>query len=142
MSGDQIGETDPTTLQVRALETMSLQALRDQWRSRYGPPPTFRSAPLLRRLLAWRLQAEAFGGLNEPTRLALRRSGARQEDARLRPGAKLSREWRGVVHEVEVVDGGYLHDGRLHPSLSAAATAIAGSRWNGPRFFGLRSEGP
>ena len=53
-------------------------------------------------------------------------------------GATLSRTWKGKRVEVEVVEEGFRWDGTLFPSLSAAATAIAGSRWNGPRFFGLR----
>lgn len=39
-----------------------------------------------------------------------------------------------------VEEDGFRLEDRLFPSLSAAATAIAGSRWNGPRFFGLRQE--
>jgi hypothetical protein len=53
-------------------------------------------------------------------------------------GAKLHREWQGRVVEVVVEADGFRRDGRTYLSLSAAATAIAGSRWNGPRFFGLR----
>lgn len=37
---------------------------------------------------------------------------------------------------------GFLCDGLVYASLSAAATAIAGTRWNGPRFFGLRANRP
>ena len=40
--------------------------------------------------------------------------------------------------EVEVTENGFSHDGEIYNSLSAVATAIAGTRWNGPRFFGLR----
>ena len=53
-------------------------------------------------------------------------------------GATLRREWRGRTVEVVVEADGFRWEGRTYPSLSAAATAIAGTRWNGPRFFGLR----
>ena len=51
----------------------------------------------------------------------------------------LRREWQGRIIQVTVEEEGFRHGGRFFKSLSAAATAIAGTRWNGPRFFGLRS---
>jgi len=56
----------------------------------------------------------------------------------LRAGTILSREWNGATHRVVVVDGGFLWDGSTYDSLSKVAFAITGTRWNGPRFFGLR----
>ena len=56
-----------------------------------------------------------------------------------RGGTRLVREWQGVRHEVvAMTDGGYLYRGERHRSLSQVARVITGSRWNGPRFFGLR----
>ena len=55
-------------------------------------------------------------------------------------GARLRREWQGRLVEVEVEPEGFRWQDTLYPSLSAAATAIAGTRWNGPRFFGLRNS--
>jgi len=49
---------------------------------------------------------------------------------------------KGVRHEVVVVEGGFLHQGETHKSLSQIARSITGSRWNGPRFFGLREDAP
>jgi hypothetical protein len=56
-------------------------------------------------------------------------------------GARLIREWNGTTHVVDVVDGGYLWNGEQHRSLSAIARAITGTRWSGPRFFGIGSGG-
>jgi hypothetical protein len=42
--------------------------------------------------------------------------------------------------EVVVAQDGFHWNGKAYRSLSAAATAIAGSRWNGPRFFGMRQS--
>jgi hypothetical protein len=93
-------------------------------------------------MLAWRIQAEAFGALDRTTRRQLRRRGAlKPEGLDLGVGARLRREWQGCVVEVEVEPTGFRWQGTLYPSLSAAATAIAGTRWNGPRFFGLREPG-
>jgi hypothetical protein len=93
-------------------------------------------------MLAWRLQAERDGGMETSVRRAMRRPGALRGLAVLPPGTRLSREWKGVRHDV-IVEG----DGRLrwedgvYSSLSEVARAITGTRWNGPRFFGLREEG-
>jgi hypothetical protein len=93
----------------------------------------------LRHLLAHRLQVEAFGGLDEETKRLLARSGPVEAEGRhLGLGARLTRNWQGREVTVVVEQQGFRWEDRLFPSLSAAATAIAGSRWNGPRFFGLR----
>lgn len=57
------------------------------------------------------------------------------------PGVQLAREWGGRVHTVTVLDDGYAWEGATYPSLSRIAQAITGTRWNGPRFFGLRETG-
>ena len=136
------GGTD-LTAEIERLETLDLEALRGLWRQRVGSRLRLRSPELLRLLLAWRLQAAAHGGLDPETRRRLRRRGRVQaEGLELGVGARLRREWRGRTVEVVVEEDGFRWDDRLYPSLSAAATAIAGSRWNGPRFFGLRRPGP
>lgn len=125
--------------EVSRLSGMDLDALRAAWQAAYGPPPKLRSVELLRLTLAWRLQAEAHGGLDRETRRKLARTGPVQaEGLGLGIGTVLTREWQGRRVEVVVEPGGFRHEGELHPSLSAVASAIAGSRWNGPRFFGLR----
>lgn len=126
------------TLEVRALARLDLEGLRDEWRRRYGPPPRLRSRELLSHLLAWRIQADAFGGLDAETRAALAMRSTPLAAPTLQPGVRLEREWRGVTEVVEVVHGGFLWRGRTFPSLSKVALAITGVKWNGPRFFGLR----
>ena len=125
--------------QVEALEEMALPALRDAWRERFGAPPSIRSAEMLRLLLAWRIQAVALGSLDQSMRAALARTGrVVAEGQDLGVGAILRRTWNGEDHVVTVTENGFEWQGRTFRSLSAVATAIAGSRWNGPRFFGLR----
>jgi len=93
-------------------------------------------------MLAWRLQAERDGGMETSVRRAMRRPGASRGLAALPPGARLSREWKGVRHDVIVEKEGRLRwGGGVYNSLSEVARAITGTRWNGPRFFGLREEG-
>jgi Protein of unknown function (DUF2924) len=125
---------------VTEIETFDLEGLRSAWRERYGAPPPLRSAPILRQLLAWRLQAQALGGLDAVTRKALARSGPVQaEGKQLGVGARLTRIWKGREVSVVVEEQGFRWEDEVFPSLSAAATAIAGTQWNGPRFFGLRN---
>jgi hypothetical protein len=129
--------------EVEALAGLDLAGLRAAWSARYGCPPPLRSVELLRLMLAWRLQAEAFGALDRETRRRLQRRGAIEaEGLTLGVGARLRREWQGRIVEVVVEAAGFRWQGTLYPSLSAAATAIAGTRWNGPRFFGLRELRP
>ncbi|MEO0419068.1 MAG: DUF2924 domain-containing protein [Pseudomonadota bacterium] len=127
--------------EVEGLAKLDLDGLRHFWRARFGAPSSLRSEPILRQLIAWRLQANAYGGLDEETRRLLARSGPVQaEGQHLGPGARLTRIWKGREVTVIVEKNGFRWDDQVFPSLSAAATAIAGTRWNGPRFFGLRGS--
>lgn len=133
MSGVRIEDS------IRVIEQLDLDGLRSEWARHYGAPPALRSVTILRLMLAWRLQADAHGGLDCDTRRALAKKGRiKAEGLELGVGARLTRQWQGRTHEVIVEADGFRWEGRTHRSLSAVATAIAGSRWNGPRFFGLR----
>lgn len=124
---------------VQQIGAMDLEELRGFWKQRYGTPPALRSLPIMRRQLAWRFQADHFGGLDAATRKALARKGSPEpEGLELGIGARLTRNWKGKRIEVTVEEQGFRWKGELYPSLSATARAITGIRWNGPRFFGLR----
>ena len=124
---------------VEALAGLDLEALRVTWQKHFGFPPKLRSTELLRHLLAWRLQAEVHGGLDRESRRRLARRGAvAPEGQHLGLGAVLRRDWQGRRIEAVVEADGFRWEGKLYPSLSAVARAVTGSRWNGPRFFGLR----
>ena len=136
--------------QLVALETMDAAGLREAWRRLYrvSPPPRLRR-DLLLLAVGWKLQEQALGGLDAATRrrlaaLAASLSGeGRPPNAaagRLKPGAKLIREWHGTVHSVTVLEEGYEWNGSRWSSLSAIAQRITGARWSGPRFFGLTSS--
>ena len=126
---------------IAEIEELDLEGLRRFWKQRYGPHPSLRSASIMRQLLAWRVQVQAVGGLDEATRKALSRSGPVQPVGKhLGVGARLTRIWKGREVTVVVEEDGFRWEDRLFSSLSAAATAIAGTRWNGPRFFGLRES--
>jgi hypothetical protein len=127
-------------VQVRALATLDIAALREEWCRRYGPPPRFRSTDLLSRMLAWRIQADALGGLDDVTLRMLASDRVMPSPVEFAPGTRLAREWRGKRHEVEIAAEGVRYQGQSYRSLSEVARAITGTRWNGLRFFGLRQE--
>lgn len=132
------------------VETARLSELRDIWTEKLGsPPPPLRSREIFRRMLAYRLQAAALGDLSPSAKRRLATLEARRTNSdsktkpaavRLGAGALLIREWKGVQHEVRVIAGGFNHEGVTYKSLSEVARVIAGTRWNGPLFFGLRDK--
>jgi len=77
------------------------------------------------------------GGLDAQTRALLRKEPSNL-DSLLVPGTLIAREWKGERHEVEATENGFLYKGQEWRSLSEVARSIAGTRRNGPKFFGLR----
>jgi hypothetical protein len=123
---------------IDEVERLNLQGLRDTWRRYLGALPPVRSRDLLRRMLAFELQARVYGGLSPELKRKLRRgTSAKPPKASLQPGTMLIREWRGERHTVHVLPEGFEHLGNRYKSLSEVARAITGARWSGPRFFGL-----
>jgi hypothetical protein len=164
--------------ELTALERLDFGALRLQWRNRWGRrAPAGLPKALLFRVMAYRLQAEAFGDLDPQIKRLLDRLGEQkpqanpqanstsseisgEEDASqpkapprsqgrahdapmvLKPGAVLSREWRGRMERVTAIKEGFSWNGKSYGSLSAAAFAITGVKWNGSRFFfGAKGRG-
>ena len=142
--GREVGPDPGPEAQARTTEPEAplsgLEALRAEWRRLYGPPPEVRSVELLSLMLAWRQQAAQEGGLDAATRRLLRRPLASGAARIALTGSRLIREWQGERHEVTVQGrDGYLYRGETFRSLSEVARRITGTRWNGPRFFGLRA---
>ena len=129
------------SLKVADIEAMDRAALLAAWSYLFQTPvPKGLSQSLLRRFLAFEVQARQLGGLPKGFRADLdkRADGkAVRSDSRLRPGGRLLREWNGATHSVEVTDDGFRWNGQTYRSLSSVARAITGARWSGPRFFGL-----
>lgn len=126
---------------------MSRQQLKERWRAlfRAAPPAAF-TPDLLARGIAWRLQEKALGGLSADARRAIGVGEAGERDAAkrkaasrrsLRPGNRLVRRWRGRTYVVDVREDGLVYDGERFSSLSIIAGKITGTRWSGPKFFGL-----
>jgi hypothetical protein len=142
--------------EIVRLRGLDLGGLRARWHTafrRRAPPHLPRH--LLFRILAYRLQAGRLGDLDADSRRLLDRIGSESLDRidrlvadlnrsrnELRPGTLLTREWDGQLQRVTVLADGFSWNGNTYGSLSKVAFAITGSRWNGPRFFGLRDRAP
>ena len=136
-------------VELDRLARMALPELRAFWAARWGDPPDYRARDHLLRALAYRLQAEAHGGLSSRLRKDVAILGAKFAGDRgfnpapaivLKPGSSLVREWGGRRHEVSVVAEGYVYDGERFSSLSKVATRITGTKWNGLVFFGVKAR--
>ncbi len=130
-----------------ALADMTKDALRIEWRRVFRTAPPDLGADLLRRGIAWQMQAKQHGGLS---REALRRLSAIAAGepvgaecapgCRPKPGTRLVREWNGKTLVVLVTEAGFVFEDRSYGSLSEIARAVTGTRWSGPRFFGLKAK--
>jgi hypothetical protein len=143
---------DEIARELALLAQSPIAVLRAHWRGEFRsePPPPF-GPDLLRRSLAYKLQENAYGKLAAGTQRELDRMVAQLEKTpsarptlprRIKPGSVLVRDWKGKSYRVSVLARGFEHDGRTYESLSEIARLITGTRWNGPRFFGLRAGSP
>ena len=146
-------QPDPPDLDVEIarLRDLDLGGLRRRWHTELGQAaPHHLPRHLLLRILAYRLQAARWGGLDRQCEHLLDRSDSpeaagqraadRQGTLNIQPGAVLAREWKGRMQRVAVLADGFAWNGTTYPSLSKVAFVITGTRWNGPRFFGLRGK--
>ncbi|MGE3993031.1 DUF2924 domain-containing protein [Pseudorhodoplanes sp.] len=139
-------------VEVARLRDLDVPSLRARWRTAFRrSPPEHLPRHLLFRVLAYRLQAEHLGDLDNDCRRLLDETATPEAAGKnaatagsrvteLKPGTILGREWNGHMHRVTVMFDGFAWSGTTYPSLSKVALAITGTRWNGPRFFGLRQK--
>jgi hypothetical protein len=125
---------------IAVIERLDRGGCLDLWRDVFGrPPPKYLSSQFMKRVLIWDLQNKQLRTLSARTERRLRQvASGKTPPAKARPGSHLVREWNGRTYQVEVVDGGYVMDGKSWRSLSAIARHITGARWSGPRFFGVQ----
>ncbi len=142
--------------EIAHLRGLDLKGLRSRWQSVFQrPPPIHLPRHLLFAIIAYRIQADRFGDLDHETSQVLDRTDAKdtgavmserlvsfdQKRTQLTPGTVLVREWDRQSQRVMVMADGFAWNGQTYDSLSKVAFAITGTRWNGPRFFGLRDKG-
>ncbi len=138
-------------IEIARLRGLDVGELRARWHTvfrRRAPPHLPRY--LLFRILAYRLQADRLGQLDNESRRLLDRIGSGSAErigrlvadlnlprTELQPGTLLTREWDGHLQRVMVLADGFSWNGETYRSLSKVAFAMTGTRWSGPRFFGL-----
>lgn len=128
--------------------TAPIGGLRNRYKALFGTDPPKAFGPdLLRRCVTHRIQTDAYGGLSRPTQRLLDRmagtTGAKSDannemSRRIKSGSEIVRTWKGRSYRVTVTHDGFAYEGKTYPGLSEIASLITGTRWNGPRFFGLR----
>jgi hypothetical protein len=153
--------------EVARLERTTVDGLRARYAEVFGEQTNGRHKEWLIKRIAWRMQANAEGGLSERAR---RRAMELANDADLRvtpprerkpapgaeertktaatkvrsnllPGTMLNREYKGRMVRVTVLADGFEYEGERYKSLTAVAKAVTGKHWNGFHFFGLRQKG-
>lgn len=96
--------------------------------------------------IAYRIQELECGGLTDESKNRLLKiaDGISNDSSRhhsdLLPGTKICREWNGKMYQVEVLKDCFEYGGQKFKSLSSIATKITGTKWNGPKFFKLRTD--
>jgi hypothetical protein len=135
--------------ELERLPATPIVELRRRYRELFkNEPPKAFGPDLLRRSIAHRIQERAYGGLSASTRRLLdqlAKAATAKPDARLelprriKPGSELVRTWNRQTYRVTVLEKGFAYDGKTFAGLSEIATSITGTKWNGPRFFGLRA---
>jgi hypothetical protein len=151
------GRTTKTSVEdeIAHLRGLELGGLHARWQSVFQrPAPAHLTRHLLFTVIAYRLQADRFGDLDHETKQVLDRTVAKeagpamsarlasfdQKRTELTPGTVLVREWDRQSQRVMVMADGFAWNGQTYDSLSKVAFAITGTKWNGPRFFGLRDK--
>lgn len=138
-------------LQLDDLSRTSRAELRELWAQELGDrPPATLGRDVLALAIAYGRQERLYGGLSKPVVRELDRLLERvlREDRNKgiaapvtplpRNGTVLVREWQGTTHHVTIVNDGFVWNAQTYRSLSSIAHAITGTKWNGPRFFGMR----
>lgn len=130
--------------QIEFLQGLSTAQLRAEWQRVWKEPAPRLGHDLLRRGIAWKRQEQTYGGLSRPVTKELKRLARLVERGRplglervAKPGTRLVRQWRGRTYHVAVINDGFLFDDQRYASLSQIAQVITGTKWSGPRFFGL-----
>jgi len=134
--------------QISELRSMSRPQLLDVWQTVFRKiAPAGIRREILIPFLAYKIQENAYGGLEPSVRAEIQRiarnlasnPAAPPGRSRIKPGTRILRRWHGEVHEVSVAESGFDYRGAHYRSLSQIAHRVTGTRWSGPVFFGLKT---
>ena len=133
--------------EIERIRSLPIDEIRALWRHTFKslPPPAL-GKDMLGRMIAYRLQEKALGGLTRASRRLLDDLGGgtpaiEPARRRLKPGTVLVREYQGERHTVTIAQDGFVWRDETYASLSTIARLVTGTNWNGPKFFGLRLAG-
>lgn len=149
--------------EVAAMQRMTVNELREKFAEVCSETTNSRHKQWLIKRIAWRMQANEYGGLSERAlerareianfadlRLTAPKAGTSAADAATATakrrsnaslpcaGTHITRRYKGRTIEVQVLENGFEYEGQRYKSLSAIAKAVTGSHWNGYLFFGLK----
>lgn len=155
--------------ELAALDRLTVTQLRQKHIEVFGEATRSGNKDWLRKRIAWRMQANAHGDLSERARqraeelandsdlrtnapkarpndgqvaITTTATVAFGHDARLpMPGAILRRPYKGREIVVRVLPRGFEYEGEVYRTLSAVASAVTGTHWNGYHFFNLKKDG-
>ena len=129
--------------EIAGLCGLSRADLVERWVGLHGSPPIkTMTEGLLARGIAYEMQVRQLGGLTPAERKALgalAQGRSNPSPGALQAGTRQYRSWLGVSQDLLVLEDGYSWQGKSYASLSEVARAITGTRWSGPRFFGLQA---
>jgi len=109
---------DDLDSRIAAIAAINIDQLRALWRAEHRcDPPAGLTKDLLARALTYGLQERAFGGLSASTARVLRSLG--------KPGPERQREHEGKRHEVVVIPGGFLWEGRTYEKVDRLTRSLA-----------------
>ena len=140
--------------QLAVLQTLSTEQLEEKWLDLYGTKPPKYTKQFLKKRLAYRIQELFYGGLSESAKLHLKNVAANdplatafqkkpknsEPEDKILTGTRFVRIWKGRRYEVIVRENGFEFEGKTYRSISAVASKITGSHWNGNVFFGVKPE--
>lgn len=123
------GRTEELVRSIVEIKALDRSGHLERWREVFGrPPPKYLSPQFMQRVLLWELQERMLGRISRKTERTLARiASGKASPAPAKPGSHLVREWNGRTYQVEVIEGGYVMDGRTWRSLSAIARHITGA---------------
>ncbi|MFL6354803.1 MAG: DUF2924 domain-containing protein [Bryobacteraceae bacterium] len=148
-------------MRIESLRKLTTKQLKERFRDVCDEASLSSNHTHLLRRVAWQLQANASGGLNEralmravqlathadpgvpvPEYLREQLQASKEpqnRDPRLPPiDETIERSYRGKQLVVLVLENGFEYNGKMYASLSSIAHQITGTRWNGFHFFGLK----
>jgi len=140
--------------QLASLQTMSRQEVEDKWRDLYGTEPPRFKLSFIRRRLAYRIQELFYGGIEPAVKEKFQELAAKDlmasqlvrpqptttPEGKILPGSRFQREWNGKVYEAIALEKGFEYRGKPYRSLTAIATEITGTKWNGQVWWGLKNR--